>query len=149
MAMMDTVRSEMMAALKAGDKQTKDALSALLAAMKKEWVEKRENFTDEDAIAVVAHEVKQLKETIETAPSGYEDVIEDCKTKIAIMSKFLPEQMSEEEIRKAIDGVLLSLNLTEPTAKEKGIIMKNLMPITKGKADGKLVNGILASYFKA
>lgn len=147
MAMMDTVRSEMMAALKAGDKETKDALSALLAAMKKEWIEKREAFSDEDAVAVVAHEVKQLKETMDTAPAGYESVVEDCKKKIAIMSKFLPEQMSEEEIKKTIEGVLASLNLTQPTAKEKGLIMKNLMPLTKGKADGKLVNEILGSYF--
>lgn len=149
MAMTDVVRSKMMAAMKAGDKETKEALSALLAALKAKTIDKRSDLTDEEAVAVVSREIKQLKETMDTAPAGYENVVNDCKMRIEVLSQFMPAQMDEAEIRKTIDGVLAQLSLAEPTAKEKGIIMKNLMPLTKGKADGKLVNDILAGYFKA
>ena len=59
----------------------------------------------------------------------------------------MPKQMSEDEIKETIKGVLANLGIENPTAKQKGIIMKNLMPLTKGKADGKLVNEILSGFF--
>ena len=64
-----------------------------------------------------------------------------------VMIDILSKQMDEEEIKATIKSVLDSLGIEAPTAKEKGIIMKNLMPLTKGKADGKLVNDILSSFF--
>ncbi|MEG0090559.1 MAG: GatB/YqeY domain-containing protein [Oscillospiraceae bacterium] len=147
MTLIEQVRGEMMAALKAHDTEKKDALSGLLAALKAKFIDKRSDLTPEEEQAVVSREVKQLKETIETAPAGYEDVVAKSQKTIEYFSVYLPTQMSEEEIRAAIDTVLTSLGLTQPTAKEKGIIMKNLMPLTKGKADGKQVNEILATYF--
>ncbi len=147
MAMMDDVRAAMMAAMKDKDKIKKDALSALLAALKSKMIDNRGELTADDAIAVVAREIKQLKETMDTAPEGYEAVKEECKAKIEILSAFMPKQMDEEEIREVIKGVLAGLGLDKPEAKQKGIIMKNLMPLVKGKADGKLVNEILATFF--
>lgn len=147
MALIDQVRSEMMAALKERNSEKKDALSALLSALKAKAIDKRSDLTAEEEIAVVQREVKQLKETMDTAPAGYEDVVETCKRKIEYYSVYLPKQMDEEEIKATIKSVLDSLGLTNPTAKEKGIIMKNLMPLTKGKADGKLVNEILSTFF--
>ena len=146
MALIDTVRSEMMAAMKEKNTIKKEALSALLSALKAKAIDKRSDLTAEEEIAVVQREVKQLKETMDTAPAGYEEVVETCRKKIEFYSVYLPKQMDEEEIRATIKSVLDSLGLTAPTAKEKGIIMKNLMPLTKGKADGKLVNDILSSF---
>ena len=147
MALMDDVRAGMMAAMKNKDKVTKEALSALLAALKSKMIDNHGELSAEDAIAVVAREVKQLKETMDTAPETYVEVKEDCKAKIEILSQFLPKQMSEEEIREVIKTVLEKLGIEVPDAKQKGIIMKNLMPLVKGKADGKLVNDILATFF--
>ena len=147
MALIDTVRSEMMAAMKEKNTIKKAALSALLSALKAKAIDKRSDLTAEEEIAVVQREVKQLKETKDTAPAGYEEVVETCRKKIEFYSVYLPKQMDEEEIRATIKSVLDSLGLTAPTAKEKGIIMKNLMPLTKGKADGKLVNEILSTFF--
>ena len=129
MALMDDVRAGMMAAMKNKDKVRKDALSALLAAMKSKAIDNKGVLTDDDAIAVVAKEIKQLKETMETAPASYVEVKEECAAKIAVLSEFMPKQMDEEEIRATIKSVLDSLGLAAPTAKEKGIIMKNLMRI--------------------
>ena len=147
MALIDQVRSEMMAALKAKNTEKKEALSALLSALKSKAIDKRADLTPEEEIAVVQREVKQLKETMETAPAGYEEVVETCRRKLEYYAVYLPKQMDEEEIRTTIKSVLDSLGLSAPTAKEKGIIMKNLMPLTKGKADGKLVNDILSTFF--
>ena len=147
MAMMDDVRAGMMAAMKNKDKVRKDALSALLAAMKSKMIDNKGVLTDDDAIAVVAREIKQLKETMDTAPESYVEVKEECAAKIAVLSEFMPKQMDVEEIREVIRGVLEQLGLEKPEAKQKGIIMKNLMPLVKGKADGKLVNEVLATFF--
>lgn len=147
MALMDDVRAGMMAAMKNKDKVRKDALSALLAAMKSKVIDNKGVLTDDDAIAVVAKEIKQLKETMDTAPESYVEVKEECAAKIAVLSEFMPKQMDEEEIKEVIRGVLAQLGMEKPEAKQKGIIMKNLMPLVKGKADGKLVNEILATFF--
>ncbi|MBR4036557.1 MAG: GatB/YqeY domain-containing protein [Oscillospiraceae bacterium] len=147
MALMDDVRAGMMAAMKNKDKVRKDALSALLAAMKSKMIDNKGVLTDDDAIAVVAREIKQLKETMDTAPESYVEVKEECAAKIAVLSEFMPKQMDVEEIKEVIRGVLAQLGLEKPEAKQKGIIMKNLMPLVKGKADGKLVNEVLATFF--
>ena len=147
MAMMDDVRAGMMAAMKEKDKIKKDALSALLSALKSKMIDNKGQLSEDDAIAVVAKEIKQLKETMDTAPESYVEVKEECAAKIAVLSEFMPKQMDEEEIKEVIRGVLAGLGLEKPEAKQKGIIMKNLMPLVKGKADGKLVNEILATFF--
>ena len=147
MALMDDVRAGMMAAMKNKDKVRKDALSALLAAMKSKMIDNKGVLTDDDAIAVVAREIKQLKETMDTAPESYVEVKEECAAKIAVLSEFMPKQMDVEEIKEVIRGVLATLGLEKAEAKLKGIIMKNLMPLVKGKADGKLVNEVLATFF--
>lgn len=147
MALMDDVRAGMMAAMKNKDKVRKDALSALLAAMKSKMIDNKGQLSEDDAIAVVAKEIKQLKETMDTAPESYVEVKEECAAKIAVLSEFMPKQMDVEEIKEVITGVLAQLGLEKPEAKQKGIIMKNLMPLVKGKADGKLVNEVLATFF--
>ena len=147
MALMDDVRAGMMAAMKNKDKVRKDALSALLSALKSKMIDNKGVLSEDDAIAVVAREIKQLKETLETAPEAYVEIKEECAAKIAVLSEFMPKQMDVDEIREVIKGVLDALGIENPEAKLKGIIMKNLMPLVKGKADGKLVNEVLATFF--
>ena len=148
MALMDDVRAGMMAAMKNKDKVRKDALSALLSALKSKMIDNKGVLSEDDAIAVVAREIKQLKETLETAPEAYVEIKEECAAKIAVLSEFMPKQMDVDEIKEVIKGVLDALGIENPAAKLKGIIMKNLMPLVKGKADGKLVNEVLATFFK-
>ena len=148
MALMDDVRAGMMAAMKNKDKVRKDALSALLSALKSKMIDNKGVLSEDDAIAVVAREIKQLKETLETAPEAYVEIKEECAAKIAVLSEFMPKQMDVDEIKEVIKGVLDALGIENPEAKLKGIIMNNLMPLVKGKADGKLVNEVLATFFK-
>lgn len=97
--------------------------------------------SEEDA--VVQKEIKQTKETLDLAPADRTDIIQECKYRIEVLSQFAPKMMTEEEIEATIAGVLNDLGMENPTKKEKGKIMKTLMPMVKGKADGKLVNQIL------
>ena len=143
MSKIDEVRSEMMAAMKAHDKERKDALSALLTALKNKFIDKRADLTEEDE--VVLREIKLAKETIDTTPADRTDIIDECKARITVFEEFAPKMMDEAEITATIKEVLAGLGIDAPTAKDKGKIMKELMPKVKGKADGKLVNQILTS----
>jgi uncharacterized protein YqeY len=148
MTKIELIRAEMVKAMKAGDKGRKDALSALLTALKNVAIDKRADLTEEEENGVVLKEMKQLKETMESAPADRTDIINECKARLEVLSEFAPKSLSEDEIKEIINGVLNDLGITEPTAKDKGKIMKELMPKVKGKADGAVVNNIVAAMFQ-
>ena len=143
MSKIDEVRSAMVAAMKAKDKDTKETLSALLAALKNKAIDKRADLTEEEEVQVILKEIKQTKETLEMTPADRTDIIEECEKRIAVLEQYAPKMMAEAEIKEVIAGVLSGLGIDAPTPKDKGRIMKELMPKVKGKADGKLVNDIL------
>lgn len=147
MSKIDTVRKEMMDAMKAKDAPRKAACSLLLSALKAAAIDKRADLTEEEENTVILREIKQLKETLETA-GGREDIVKECQERLAVLTEFAPKAMSEEEIRAAVAGVIASLGLEAPTAKNKGQIMKNLMPLVKGKADSGLVNQIVSEVLE-
>ena len=146
MSKIELVRQEMFAAMKNKEAERKNALSLLLSALKAKEKDKLAPLTEDEENSIILKEIKQTKETLESA-AGREAIIKDCEFKIAVYNEFAPKRMDESEIKATIEKVLADLGLENPTAKEKGIIMKNLMPLTKGKADGKLVNDILSSFF--
>ena len=145
MSKIDEVRSAMMAAMKAKDKERKDAISALLTALKNKAIDKRADLTEEEETQVILKEIKQLKETIEMTPADRTDILAECNSRLAVLEEYAPKMMDEEEIKAVVSEVLSALGLDAPTAKEKGKIMKELMPKVKGKADGKLVSEVVAS----
>ena len=146
MSKIDEVRSAMVAAMKARDKDRKDSLSALLSALKNKAIDKRADLTEEEENQVILKEIKQTQETLELTPPDRTDIIEECKSRIAVLQEFAPHMMDEAEIKEVVSAVLAELGLDTPTAKDKGKIMKNLMPKVKGKADGKLVNEIVGAF---
>ena len=132
MSKIDEVRSAMMAAMKAKDKERKDALSALLTALKNKAIDKRADLTEEEETQVILKEIKQLKETIEMTPADRTDILTECNSRLAVLEEYAPKMMDEAEIKAVVS--------------EKGKIMKELMPKVKGKADGKLVSEVVASF---
>lgn len=149
MSKIDEVRTAMMAALKAGDKPRKEALSLLLSALKARFIDKRADLTEEEENAVVLKEIKAAQETLDTLPADRVEMIEECRLRMAVYAEFAPRMMNEEEIRQTVQETLCELGLESPTAKDKGRIMKTLMPRVKGRADGALVNRVLAGFFTA
>ena len=148
MSKIDDVRAAMVEAMKAKDKARKDSLSMLLSALKNAEINKREPLTEEEENAVVKKEIKQTQETYEMAPADREDIRSEAAARMAVYKEFAPVDMSVEQITEIIRSVLDELGLAQPTAKDKGAIMKVLMPRVRGKADGKVVNETLASMFR-
>ena len=148
MTKIETVRAAMVAAMKAQDKPRKNALSMLLSALKNAEIDKREPLTEDEANVVVKKEIKQTQETYDTAPADRQDIRDEAAVHLAVYKEFAPADMTADQIREVIAQVLAELNIEAPAAKDKGAIMKVLMPRVKGKADGKVVNETLASMMK-
>lgn len=146
MSKIDEVRADMVKAMKAGDKESKETLSMLLAALKNKVIDKRSDLTAEEETQVILKEIKQTKETLEMTPADRTEIIDECNKRLAVLEQYAPKMMDEAEIRAVIDATLSEVGIEAPEAKDKGKIMKVLMPKVKGKADGKLVNDILMTY---
>ena len=148
MSKIDMVRAAMVEAMKAKDKARKDSLSMLLSALKNAQIDKREPCTEDEENAVVKKEIKSTQETYDLAPADREDIRQEAAARIAVYKEFAPEDMSPEQIKEVIAAVLSELGIENPGPKDKGAIMKVLMPRVKGKADGKMVNQILGEMMK-
>lgn len=145
MSMTKEIRTKMTDALKAGDKDTKNVYSAILNALTNKAKELLvTELSPEQEIEVIQKLVKQNKESIDTCPADRTEMLATLNFERSILLLYMPKQMDEAEIEAVIRGVLSDLGIETPTGKDKGRIMKNLMPLVKGKADGKLVNEVLA-----
>lgn len=142
----ETLQKEMIAAMKAKDKTRKDAISVLVSAVKKVAIDEgcRDNIPEELTDRVILKELKSVKEQIDTCPDEREDLKADYTTRYNIMSEFAPKQLSAEEIKAIIMDKFADVIAT----KNKGQIMKAVMGELKGKADGKLINQIVAELCK-
>lgn len=144
----ETVQKEMIAAMKAKEKERKESLTLLLSALKAKAKDKKEALTEEEENAIILREIKQTKETLESAPADRTDIIEQSERRIDVLNEFAPQFMGEDEINAVIDKVIAGLGLDTPLSPmAKGQIMKQLMPQVKGKADGGLVNQLVMKRF--
>ncbi len=141
------IQRAMMEALKQHEAERKAALSLLLSALKAAAKDARRELTEAEENAIIQKEIKQTKETMDSAPAFRTDILEECRFRIEVLSAFAPRQMDETEIRAEIQAVLAELGLAAPAAKDKGAIMKNLMPRVRGRADGALVNRLVGELF--
>lgn len=148
MSKIDTVRAAMMQAMKDKDHARKDVLSLLLSALKARFIDKRADLTEEEENETVLKEIKQTQETLEKTPADRTDIIEECKYRISVLSEFAPKMLGEDEIKELIGGTLLELGITSAQPKDRGAIMKALMPKVKGRCDGALVSRLVGDLFK-
>lgn len=139
----EIVRNEMIKAMKNKDKRRKDALSMLLTALKNAEIDAKGALDETNENVVIKKEMKQLQETYDSAPDYRNDIKEDAEFRISVCKEFLPGDMTDDQIMNVINETLKELDIKNPSGKDKGVIMKNLMPKVKGKADGKLVNQMI------
>ncbi len=141
-----TLQTDMIAAMKAHDKTTKDAISNLIAAIKKVAIDEgvRDNITPELCDRVILKELKTIKEQIDTCPESRTDLKEAYSTTYEIISKYAPKMLSAEEVKEIIMRDFASVVAT----KNKGMIMKNVMGALKGKAEGGIINQVVADLCK-
>ena len=137
-----TLQSAMIAAMKAKDKPRKDAISALVSAVKKAGIDAgcREDIPTSMVDQVILKELKSVKEQIDTCPESRGDLKEEYQFRYNVMQEFAPQQMSAEEVKAVLQEKFAEVLAT----KNKGMIMKNVMAELKGKADGKVINQVVA-----
>ena len=137
-----TLQSAMIAAMKAKDKPRKDAISALVSAVKKAGIDAgcREDIPTSMVDQVILKELKSVKEQIDTCPESRGDLREEYQFRYNVMQEFAPQQMSAEEVKAVLQEKFAEVLAT----KNKGMIMKTVMAELKGKADGKVINQVVA-----
>ena len=139
---MEQLQKDMIAAMKAKDKPRKEAISSLVAAVKKVAIDEgcRDDIKEDMVDQVILKELKTVKEQIDTCPAEREDLKAEYQFRYDVIQEYAPSLMSEEEIRNFIMEKFADI----VAQKNKGMIMKNVMPELKGKADGKLINQVVA-----
>ena len=148
MSIKEKLRDELTAALRAGDAQRKTTLRMALASIKNAEVEARGELEEDLVLNLLQKEVKARQETIEGAQQANRpDLISKAEEEIAILNEFLPEQLSEEELRTLVQEAIEESGASSMT--EIGAIMAVLMPKIRGKADGKQANQIVRELLGA
>ncbi len=140
------LQQALIAAMKARDNDRKQAISNLVSAVKKAAIDAgcRDNISDEMTDQAILKEIKSVKEQIDTCPASRTDLLEEYTTRYNIMSEFAPKQMSAEEVKAYLEEHFAEVLAT----KNKGMIMKAVMADLKGKADGKVINQMVAELTK-
>ena len=140
--MVDKLMNDMVTAMKEKDKDRLAVIRAVKAGLDKERIDNKKEINDDLLIDVVNREIKMRKESIlEFEKGGREDLIEKYQSEIDVLSEYLPEQLSEEEVLAEIDKIF---DEVKPTSmKDMGNIMKEATSVLKGKADMKEVSNII------
>lgn len=134
----EKLQKDMMEAMKAKDKARKESISVLYSAAKKLGIDNgcRDNVPESMVDEAIMKEFKSVKEQIETCPKDRTELLSEYEERLKVFEEYAPKQLSKEEI---VD--LLNEKFAEVIAtKNKGAIMKEVMPVLKGKSDGKLIN---------
>ena len=143
----ETISNDMKEAMKAHDKETLNTIRLLKSAIDLYLVNnkmERNTCSDEIVIDIVSKQVKTHKESIEEFKKGNrQDLVDNLLREINLLSKYLPKQLTKEDITAEIDKVFDKIKPT--SMKDMGLIMKELTPIFRGKADMKTVNEIVRS----
>ena len=142
----EVLQKDMIAAMKAKDKARKDSISALVSAVKKVAIDEgcRENIPEELVDRVILKEVKSVKEQIDTCPADRAELLAEYKARLEVFNEYAPKLLNEEEVK----AIIMEKFADVVASKNKGMIMKNVMPELKGKADGKVINQVVAELCK-
>lgn len=141
--MFDKIYSDIVSAMKSKDTLRLSTLRMLKGSIDLERINKRvDKLSDDDIIVIIGKQIKTRKESIvEFEKGNREDLIEKTKKEIEILSEYMPEELSNEELNKIIDEVITTLGAS--TVKDMGNVMKEVSSKVKGRADMSLVSSII------
>ena len=139
MSLKERLMADLKDAMKNKDKLRKDVITMVRAAIKQKEVDERVELDDADIENIISKQLKEKKSSIEEFKKGNrQDLVDQTNAEIEILLKYLPEQLSDEELKEIIKKIIDENEIT--SMKDIGKLMKNVMPLIKGKADGKQVN---------
>ncbi|MDD6405811.1 MAG: GatB/YqeY domain-containing protein [Clostridiales bacterium] len=143
---LEKLQKDMIAAMKARDKERKDSISSLVSAVKKVGIDNgcRDNIPEDIVDSVILKEIKSVKEQIDTCPADRTDLLDQYKARYDVFNEYAPKLLSEDEVREILTTKFADVIAT----KNKGQIMKTVMAELKGKADGKVINKVVAELCK-
>ena len=146
MSKMKELQDAMIAAMKAKDKERKEAISSLVSAAKKAGIDAgcRDDIPESMVDQVILKELKTVKEQIDTCPAAREDLKAEYQFRYDVISGYAPKLLSAEEVKAILTEKFADVIAT----RNKGQIMKTVMAELKGKADGKVINQVVAELCK-
>ena len=140
----DTLMNDVKSAMKAHDMAAVNALRGVMAKAKDLTVNAGKEMTDEAVLQVIAKGVKQREESIAQFESaGRAELAENEKKEMALLKKYLPEQLSEDAVAAIVKEAVAATGAT--SKKDMGKVMKEVMARVKGQADGKLVSRLVGA----
>lgn len=142
MSLVEKINEDMKVAMKSQDKETLNVVRMVKSAIQLAKIELKHDLTDEEVVDVVSKQIKMRKDSIaEFTKAGRDDLASQYKCEIDILNKYMPEQLSLEEVEKIIDE---AFNTIKPTSqKQMGLIMKEVNPKLRGKFDMGEVSKII------
>jgi uncharacterized protein YqeY len=148
MALTERIRSDLEKALRQGDTLRRSVLRMVLSAMNYAEIDQQKTLDDVGVIDVLSREAKKRRESIEAFEKGNRpDLVAQEKAELAIISEYLPQQISREEIMTLARKIVSEVGATGPV--DKGKVMSKIIPQTKGKAEGKVVNDIVSEILNS
>ena len=149
MSLKERLSADFKEALKTKDATRKNAVNMARAAIKQYEVDHREELDDEGVVQIIAKQVKMRKDALaDFEKAGRTDLLDVYKAEIDILQSYLPEQLSEDEVRSIVTKAMEEAGIA-PEKKNMGMIMKTVMPLVKGKADGGIVKKVVDSIINA
>ena len=140
--MKDQIQSDYIAAFKAKETLKKDVLGLLKGAIQNAEINKKEDLTDEEIIDIVNKQIKLRKDgLVEFEKAGRDNLVEQYKDEIEVLTKYMPKQLTEEEVNAIIDEVIAEIK--PDGMKDFGKIMKEVTPKLKGRTDISKVSNIV------
>lgn len=140
--MRNQILEDLKSAMKAQDKLKLSVIRMVKSSIQMEELNKKRELTDDEVIDVISKQIKTRKDSInEFTKGGREDLVESTSKEIEILSAYLPEQLTEEEINSIIEKVFEEVKPS--SAKDMGKVMKAITPLVKGKADMGMVSSII------
>ena len=142
MTLSERINNDLKEAMKSKDSFRLSVIRMVKGAMQLAKPNPREELTDDDVITVISKQIKMRNDSIkEFEAAGRSDLVEQNKKEIEILNTYMPKQLSEEELTEIIDKVFEEVKPT--SQKDMGLIMKEVPPLLKGKADMKEVSNII------
>ena len=136
--MLSTLMNDMKAAMKAGEKSELRALRNLIGKVKTKQIDSGKDLTTDECIKVMASAAKQLKDSIQQyKDGGRDDLAENEAFELSIVERYLPEKMSEDDVRAIVKKTIVDVGAE--SMKEMGKVMGAVMQAIGGKADGSIV----------
>lgn len=136
------IDEDLKTALKSGAKDKVSTLRMLIAALKNKKIDKRRDLTEEEVLDSVRSMIKQRKDSIEQfSKGGRQDLVDKETSEVAVLEAYLPKQLSREEVESMVREAIAQTGAQG--AKDMGKVMKTLIPMISGRADGKLVSELV------